>query len=75
MWRETTRQDSCSSKVQYLTWRGANKALRAMLRHPNHSARQSERLHAYRCNVCSRFHIGHYRLQRRPATPLPPEED
>lgn len=75
MRRETTREDTCSNKVQFLTWRSANKSLRAMLRNPSHTARDAERLHAYRCNVCGRFHIGHYRLSRPKPHPLPPEED
>lgn len=46
---------SCTGKTGYLSWDGANKALR---RHRFHSDPRGGQLKIYRCRICAFWHYG-----------------
>ena len=57
----------CGNKVRYWSQEAADEAVATLLASEdyNGSNRRRKRLHSYRCDYCTDWHIGHLRLKDR----------
>lgn len=55
----TYRAAGCSGKLQYETWRAAEKVAKRMRR------AHDEMTQTYKCRFCQKFHVGQSSVKRR----------
>lgn len=61
--RDRSEERACGNKIKHETWRDAEEHVRGIIEHNIEREREhrSSRLHAYRCDYCGFWHVGHGR--------------